>query len=252
MLTITGARAAYGDIPVFSGLDLSVSAGETVSLIGPSGCGKSTLLAAAAGLKPLEEGRVDLDGSPVSSGDRRIGLVLQNYGLFPWLTVEKNAALGLKIRKTPREEIRRILEELLPRLGLRGLEHRYPGELSGGQQQRVALARTLALDPRLLLLDEPFSALDAMTREDLQELLLSLLAGRRGMTVLVTHSVEEAVLLGREILVMDPSGSGSFHSRTANPGAGEKDYRSSPEFFRRVLEIRGILADLKAREGAAG
>ena len=219
-----------GSGPVFSEIDLTVEEGELVTIVGRSGAGKSTLLLALSGLKALASGTVTVDGVPVRRGDARVGLVLQHYGLFPWYTVRENVRLGLAIRSrllrqsrasapgnrrtlagllrrpAPRDDERRV-RDALARFGLGGKEARYPRELSGGEQQRVALARTLVLDPRLLLLDEPFSALDALTREDLQDRLLELRRGSRIAAVMVTHSIDEAVYLGDRVgILVDGSG----------------------------------------------
>ncbi|MFW5744027.1 MAG: ABC transporter ATP-binding protein, partial [Spirochaetota bacterium] len=190
--------------PVFEHLDLTVETGELVTVVGRSGSGKSTLLLVLSGLKQPSEGRVSVDGSAVGRGDPRIGLVLQHYGLFPWYTVLDNVVLGMRIRRggTPGPAAYERAQSMLARLGLEGKEDRYPRDLSGGEQQRVALARTLVLEPRVLLLDEPFSALDALTREELQDRLLVLLADARVAAVMVTHSIEEAVYLGTRVGIL--------------------------------------------------
>ena len=173
MLEINDCTAGYDGTPVLRGVSLSVSPGKTGCIIGPSGCGKTTLLTLAAGLKRADAGCIRLDGTPITPGDARVGLILQQYGLFPWFTVSENVAIGLRIRHMAADARRGIISRELSRLGLAELAARYPGELSGGQQQRVAIARSMALAPRLLLMDEPFSALDALSRESLQEILLS-------------------------------------------------------------------------------
>ena len=222
VLTVRGLAAGYGDRAVIDRIDLDLVAGRTLAIVGPSGCGKSTLLLALAGLLQPRAGSVHLHGLPLAGGDRRIGLVLQHYGLFPWFTVLRNAAIGLEIAGRLRRErgpdractLDRV-RAMLARLGLADREASYPRELSGGEQQRLALARTLLLDPEVLLLDEPFSALDALTREELQDLLLEMLDGRATATVLVTHSIDEAVYLGDRVGVLAPS----LGARTTDPGA---------------------------------
>ena len=201
--------------PVFEQLDLAVETGELVTVVGRSGSGKSTLLLVLSGLKQPTAGRVTVDGSAVGRGDARVGLVLQHYGLFPWYTVLDNVVLGMRIRRrgAPGSDAIARARGILSRLGLEGKEHRFPVELSGGEQQRVALARTLVLEPRVLLLDEPFSALDALTREELQDRLLVLLADTRVAAVMVTHSIEEAVYLGSRVGILADRAGGTEPSR---------------------------------------
>lgn len=192
---------------MFAGVTLEAYRGETLAIVGPSGCGKSTMLLTLAALHRPSSGVVLLDGRPLARPDARIGLVLQQYGLFPWLTVLRNATLGVEIRSRrrgarPDRPPDDAAREMLGRLGLGGMEDDYPRRLSGGEQQRLALARTLLLGPDVLLLDEPFSALDALTREELQDLLLEVLADRKVAAVLVTHSIDEAVYLGDRLGIL--------------------------------------------------
>ena len=168
MLELDDCTARYGSFTVFASVSLIVRDTEVVAVVGPSGCGKTTLLHVAAALRPPEEGSVLLAGRHLIRGDRRIGFVQQHYGLFPWFTAFANVELGLKLRSVTREERRRRAEAALSEVGLAARADHFPGELSGGEQQRVALARTNALEPEVLLLDEPFSSLDAFTREALQ------------------------------------------------------------------------------------
>ncbi len=189
-------------VVVLDGIDLEVAAGEFVCLLGPSGCGKSTLLNAAAGFVSPSAGQVLFDGQPVHAPSPERGMVFQEYALFPWLDVAANVAFGLEARGEPRELIRRRVDELLGRLRLQEFAHRWPRDLSGGMRQRVAIARVLALDPPCLLMDEPFGALDALTRRSLQEELLQLWAELHKTVLFVTHSIEEAVLLADRIVVM--------------------------------------------------
>lgn len=207
--------------PVFDRLDLTVDTGELVTVVGRSGSGKSTLLLVLSGLKEPSAGRVSVDGNAVGRGDPRIGLVLQHYGLFPWYTVLDNVVLGMRIRRrgAPGPDAHEHARSMLGRLGLEGKEDRFPRELSGGEQQRVALARTLVLEPRVLLLDEPFSALDALTREALQDQLLSLLAEAHVAAVMVTHSIEEAVYLGDRVGMLARPGRGPGEPSVARGGA---------------------------------
>ncbi len=202
-------------------------------MVGPSGCGKTTLLSLIAGLQQPSEGELLVAGQPVQPRRPGTALILQDYGLLPWKTVRQNAALGLQIRGLPPERADRALAEV----GLAGLERRWPHQLSGGQRQRVAIARALALEPDLLLMDEPFSALDALTREEMQELLLSIWRRRGTSLVIVTHSIAEAVFLGQQILVLTPlPGRVAAHFR--NPAVGD---RRSPAFHETANAVRDAL-----------
>lgn len=195
----------YGDGPILDRLDFEVPAGETLAVIGPSGCGKSTLLLLLANLEKPSAGTVLHGESPLpvpGAGSGDTAVILQDYGLFPWKTVEDNLTLPLLLRGVPAAERRERGAAMLAELGLAGLERRYPARLSGGQRQRVAIGRALITEPDVLLMDEPFSSLDALTREHLQRVVLDLWRRRRPTCVLVTHSVEEAVFLGGHILVL--------------------------------------------------
>ena len=191
-----------GSVRALESLSAEIAESEPVAVIGPSGCGKSTMLLAAAGLLAPTAGRVLVDGAEPRGPRRRTALILQDFGLLPWKTVRQNAALGLRIRSVDRAQEASKTAEALDRVGLTEFADVYPGELSGGMRQRVALARALALDADLLLMDEPLSALDALTREDLQDVLLDLWRSRSHTAVLVTHSIAEAVFLGDRVWVM--------------------------------------------------
>ncbi len=231
MLEIRDVSAGYtGSRCVLDGVRLEIRKGRTQCVIGPSGCGKTTLVMIAAGLKKPDSGTVALDGVRVTAGDRRIGLVLQQYGLFPWFTVKDNAALGLRIRSIGRSERERIVHSELARVGLSGRDRDFPSALSGGEQQRVAIARALALFPDLLLMDEPFSALDAISREALQDLLIGLLQEKPMKVMIVTHSIEEAAFLGSTVSLLAGKPA-TIVQRFENPGQGQKGYRTSAEFF---------------------
>ena len=176
--------------------------GQFVSIVGPSGCGKTTLLRIIAGLEKASAGRVLLDGDELIQGSETIGLVFQEYALFPWRTTLQNIEMGLEIKGVDREKRRLTAMEYIKTFDLSGFEHRYPRELSGGMKQRVAIARTLIMDPRVVLMDEPFGSLDSQTRNGLQEFLLGIW-GKRGDTILfVTHNVDEAVFLSDQIIVL--------------------------------------------------
>ncbi|MDT0266706.1 ABC transporter ATP-binding protein [Streptomyces sp. DSM 44915] len=197
-------RAAGRSVTALAGVELDVRAGEFVSVVGPSGGGKTTLLKIVAGLLPATEGQVVLDGRPVREPPERLGVVFQEYGrsLFAWKTVRANVELPLRHRVSDRAERRRLVAEALADVGLADAGDAYPWQLSGGMQQRVAIARALAHRPRLLLMDEPFSAVDAQTRADLEDLLATLWR-RYGITVVfVTHDIDEAVYLGQRVVVL--------------------------------------------------
>jgi len=183
-------------------ISLEIPHGQFVCLLGPSGCGKSTLLNAVAGFAPPTSGRVLADGVPVAGPGPERGMVFQEYALFPWMTVEQNVGFGLEIKGMPRAQIAARVADLLQLLSLEDFAKRYPKDLSGGMRQRVAIARVLALDSPILLMDEPFGALDALTRRNLQDELLRLWAELRKTVIFVTHSIEEAIYLADRIVVM--------------------------------------------------
>ncbi len=234
---------------VFSGFDWEVARGESWAVLGPSGCGKSTLLSLLAGLQLPSVGSIRIAGEPLLRPRPHTGLIIQDYGLLPWATVRENAALGLRLRTfygpdgihAPRQKQASLdVEPWLERLGLLAVAGRYPAKISGGQRQRTAIARTLALQPDLLLMDEPFSSLDAPTREGLQRLTMEL-REEAGLTlVTVTHAIEEAAVLGERILLL-----GTAPTRAAvvleNPGAARADHRESDEFRAVCRELRGRL-----------
>ncbi|WP_413673598.1 ABC transporter ATP-binding protein [Massilia cellulosiltytica] len=183
-------------------ISLEIPHGQFVCLLGPSGCGKSTLLNAVAGFAPPTIGRVLADGVPVAGPGPERGMVFQEYALFPWMTVEQNVGFGLEIKGMARAQIAARVGGLLKLLSLEDFAKRYPKDLSGGMRQRVAIARVLALDSPILLMDEPFGALDALTRRNLQDELLRLWAELKKTVIFVTHSIEEAIYLADRIVVM--------------------------------------------------
>jgi NitT/TauT family transport system ATP-binding protein len=191
-------------LPVLAGLSFDAGEGEFLCLVGPSGCGKTTLLRLIAGLERPDEGQVLLGGVPVDRPRRSVGIVFQEPTLMAWRTVEDNIALPLEVAGVPREEARQQARTLVELVGLSGFERVYPAQLSGGMAQRVALARALVHRPQLLLLDEPFGALDALTRERMSQELLRIWQFYRKTVVMVTHSVSEAVLLAERVLVLGP------------------------------------------------
>ncbi|WP_413043001.1 ABC transporter ATP-binding protein [Pseudomonas sp. YJ42] len=205
-LSIRSLHKAFGDTQVFSDIDCEVAKGELITLLGPSGCGKSTLLRCIAGLTEVDGGQILLDGEdlvPLSPQKRQIGMVFQSYALFPNMTVEQNVAFGLRMQKVARDESARRVNEVLAMVELGEFARRYPSQLSGGQCQRVALARSLVTRPRLLLLDEPLSALDARIRKHLREQIRAIQKELGLTTIFVTHDQEEALTLSDRILLMN-------------------------------------------------
>ena len=195
-------RFALGAVTVFEGLDLAVRDGETLCILGPSGCGKTTLLRCMHGLARIDDGRIVIDGTPVRSPSRNVAMVFQHFGLMPWKRVRENVAYGLELAGVPKATIQQRVERYIDMVGLRGFESSYPNELSGGMQQRAGLARALALEPDILLMDEPFGSLDALTREILQDELLRIYQLAPRTMVFITHSIEEAIAMGDRILVL--------------------------------------------------
>ena len=205
-IIVRGANKRYGDFAALDDVDFEVPKGSLTSLLGPSGSGKSTLLRAIAGLDQPDTGTITINGRDVTHEPpqrRGIGFVFQHYAAFKHLTVRDNVAFGLKIRKRPAKEIKQKVDDLLDVVGLGGFQNRYPNQLSGGQRQRMALARALAIDPEVLLLDEPFGALDAKVREDLRAWLRRLHDEVHVTTVLVTHDQAEALDVSDRIAVLN-------------------------------------------------
>ncbi|MFT4293859.1 MAG: TOBE-like domain-containing protein [Micropruina sp.] len=226
MISVTDARKSYGTFKALDEVSLEIPSGSLTALLGPSGSGKSTLLRAIAGLEDLDGGTVAIAGRDVTHAppqQRGIGFVFQHYAAFKHMTVRDNVAFGLTIRKRPKAEIAKRVDELLEVVGLAGFQHRYPAQLSGGQRQRMALARALAVDPQVLLLDEPFGALDAKVRDDLRRWLRRLHDEVHVTTVLVTHDQEEALDVADRIAVLNQGrieqvGSpDELYERPANP-----------------------------------
>ena len=219
---------------VLQDISFRIERNESCAVIGPSGCGKTSLLFLLAGLLEPNSGTIEISGNP------RSGTILQNFGLFPWKTVWQNISLGLTLLGESKGCIASRVDNLLDEMGLSGFGNHYPGQLSGGMQQRVALARTLAIEPDILYMDEPLSSLDALTRERLQNLILDIWRLKKITTVLVTHSIEEAVFLGRRIIVLSKR-PGRILSIVENPMAGVVDYRKSEAFFHACTDLREML-----------
>lgn len=201
---------AYGDRLVLDRLQLSVAQGETVSLLGPSGCGKTTLLNLLAGFIRPSSGSLLVNGKPVTGPGPDRGVVFQSYALFDWMTLEDNIAFGLRCAGASRAQQKAVAKEMIALVGLTGFEKSYPYQLSGGMQQRCSLARVLAAKPSVMLMDEPFAALDVQTREKLQEEILRIQAAIGTTIVFVTHSIDEAVFLSDRVMLFTPGGQGRF------------------------------------------
>ena len=241
----------YGGGPVLEPLSFTLAPAERLVVIGESGCGKSTLLGLLAGLEKPDGGAVY--ARPAGTSGRgslrpRTAFVWQNLGLFPWKSVLHNLTLPLELSGMKKEEREERAAAMLEELGLQGLESRWPSQLSGGQRQRLALGRALVAEPDILFLDEPFSALDAMTREHLQDFLMALWECRRCTTVLVTHDIGEAVFLGSRILVL-----GGRPARPAawldNPLSGTAEWRESEEFFHMSRRVHAALRSSRLEKG---
>lgn len=195
---------AKQQLRVLDRVSLAVDEGEVIAIVGPSGCGKSTLLRLIAGFDVPDSGRVLCDNNDVVGPSVTRGIVFQDYSLFPWRTVHKNISFGLEMKKVPRKLIHHRVGEWIHRIGLDGFDDFYPSELSGGMRQRVALARTLITEPEVVLLDEPFAALDAVNRNSLQDALQNLLSTERKTAVFITHDATEAVYLADKVVVLSP------------------------------------------------
>ncbi|UQZ33207.1 hypothetical protein C2I18_06330 [Paenibacillus sp. PK3_47] len=237
-----GGRLALGQ------MNLALPEHGIYTVIGPSGSGKSTLLRAIAGLLPGYEGELSFNGKSVHDKDTLIGLVPQNYGLLPWKTVRDNIRIAMKITNsagTGKEEREAQITYWLTSMGIADLAARYPLSLSGGQQQRVAIARAFAIRPTIMLLDEPFSALDAITREALQQLFLDNWQAHPATTLFVTHDVEEAILLGQKIIMMAPAAQDApiILDNTGVFGMKHTDKRDSNEYFEQAKAIRKVMQE---------
>jgi NitT/TauT family transport system ATP-binding protein len=238
MITVDRLSKRFeGGFQVIDGLSFSLDAGRTMAIIGPSGCGKTTLLYILAGLTRPTEGKVVINGRNVEGPSPEVSFILQDFGLLPWKTVLDNVCLGMKLRGTPADERVRRAERLLQELGLEQHRDHYPARLSGGERQRVAIGRALATEPKLLLMDEPFSSLDTLTRERMQDMLLDI-RKRNGLTVaIVTHSIEEAAFLGDSVLVLGGRPA-TLRSLIGNQGVGEKGHRGTDSYFAACKSIR--------------
>ena len=200
-----GFRSSKESFTALDHISIQIEKGEFICLLGPSGCGKTTLMNSIAGFETLTEGSNTIDGQKVKAPSEKYVTIFQNYGLLPWRTVEKNVELGLETLKVPKQERKQIAMKYLQLVGLESFAKRHPAQLSGGQQQRVAIARGLAVDPEILFMDEPFGALDAITRYKLQDDLLHITKSQNKTVIFVTHDIDEAVFLADKIVVMSPN-----------------------------------------------
>jgi len=246
MIRFTNTSVTYqtsaGDHSALQNINLEIARGEPCVIIGPTGCGKTTMLFLLAGLVYPTVGSVAVDGEASLRGRKATSLILQQHGLFPWKNALSNVTVGLEIRGVSREEYTGLAKDLMAELGIWDVRDSYPAQLSGGQRQRVAIARSLATDPDMLLMDEPFSALDAMTRETLQHILLRLWKERDFTFILVTHSIEEAVFLGKRIIVLSHR-PGRVLRTIENSSLGTESYRLTKEFHDRCIEVRKALEE---------
>ncbi|MNS71226.1 Aliphatic sulfonates import ATP-binding protein SsuB [compost metagenome] len=241
----TQGEEAGKEVVALKDIDFQIPAGQFLCLLGPSGCGKSTLLNGIAGFSPPSSGDIRVEGQSITHPGPERGMVFQEYALFPWMSVEDNITFGLTIRKENPEKIQKKLEELLTMLKLTEFRDRFPKDLSGGMRQRVAIARVLALDPPIMLMDEPFGALDSLTRRNLQDELLKIWSELKKTIVFVTHSIEESIYLADRIIVM-----------SYRPGTVKKDIfvglprprnPAAPEFNNLKKEISTLVMAEQAR-----
>ena len=244
VLRAEDVRKSFGDLLVLDGVDLESRPGEVLAVLGPSGCGKSTLLRVLAGFEQPSGGRVLLDGRPVSGPSPERGMVAQAGGLFPWLSLRDNLSFGPVSQKRSKAQVRETVDDLLHATGLDGFADALPKQLSGGMRQRAAIAQVLANRPPVLLLDEPFGALDAQTRLRMHEWLLGLHADRPTTTVLVTHDVEEALLLGDRLCLLSNRPARAVDELAVPFGSGRgRAVLSDPEFVRlKATVLERVLA----------
>lgn len=234
--------SAKGPVHALEDINLSIETGEFAVVVGPSGCGKSTLLNIVAGLERASSGSVRLQGREITGPGADRGMVFQSYTLFPWLTVRKNIEFGLRLRRVPAKKRLTVARRYLELVGLHDFENALPKELSGGMQQRVAIARVLANQPQMLLMDEPFGAVDAQTRLLLQELLLDVWRAEQSTVLFITHDIDEAILLADTVYIMSRR-PGAIKEHIPIPLSRPRDHEAtvSPEFMRIKRRIMGLL-----------
>jgi NitT/TauT family transport system ATP-binding protein len=249
-LEIKSLRKRFGSLEILKGIDLTLDKGGFLVLVGPSGCGKSTLLYLVGGFLPIERGRILVEGKPVAKPGPDRGIVFQHFALFPWKSVRANILYGLERQGLPRPEREKRAQAFIDMVGLRGFEDSYPSQLSGGMKQRAAIARTLAIDPSILLMDEPFGALDAQTRSLMQTELLKIWQRSPKTVIFVTHDVQEAVYLAERVAVMSARpGRVKAIVETKFPNRDPSILRTK-EFAEKVDELWNMVRDeaIKAQE----
>ncbi|NIA70406.1 ABC transporter ATP-binding protein [Pelagibius litoralis] len=240
MVRVDSLSKVYpGGVEALNSVSIDFPEGQLTTLLGPSGCGKTTLLKIIAGLLPASQGSVQVDGRPVTGPGPERAFVFQDFALMPWASVLRNVGFGLELRGVARSEREAVAEKYIIQVGLAGFEHAYPHELSGGMRQRVGLARALAVNAKVLLLDEPFSAVDEQTRRKFQEDLLQLVAQERKTFIFVTHSIEEAVYVSDRIVLLSrrPSRVSSIVEPAIPRDGGTEEIRRNPVYLDTVEEI---------------
>ncbi len=241
-IAMSGAGKRYGTLQVFRDVELTVGEREVLAIIGPSGCGKTTLLRCIDGLIPLSAGEIKVEGERVTAPREGVAMVFQHFGLFPWKTVFQNVAYGLKLAGASRAQTAEKVPKFIELVGLTGFENYYPYQISGGMQQRCGLARALSVEPRVLLMDEPFGAVDAQTREILQFELLRIWEERPTAMIFVTHSIEEAVLLGHRVIVLKGRPSSIHETITIDlPHPRTRETLREPRFAELREQVWGTL-----------
>ncbi len=235
MISVRSLSVNYGNEIALKSIDLEIPQNRSCAIIGPSGCGKTTLLYTMAGLIAPSGGKVLIKGEERQDIRKETAVILQNAGLLPWKTVWNNVSLGLEARKLDKSNVNKKVASILYELGILEYKDKFPAQLSGGQKQRTAIARALVLEPDLLLMDEASSALDAISREHLQNLILRLYKKNPVTMVMITHSIEEAVFLGQTIVVMKRAG---IRHIIENPYFGDEDIRAKPDYYNICLEVR--------------
>ena len=244
ILQVQGVSKTYGEVVALEPTTFAVQEGEFVAIVGPSGCGKSTLLHIIGGLTEPTSGEMFLDGQQFFEAGAERGMVFQAYTLFPWLTVRENVKFGPRMQGLPREEQEKRASHFLNEVNLHGFHHHFPKQLSGGMRQRVAIARSLANKPRILLMDEPFGALDAQTRAVMQDLVLGIRKREKTTALLITHDIDEAIYLADRIFVMTAR-PGHFKAEIAVPFGQDRteSVRDSNEFFELRKQVSHLLHD---------
>jgi NitT/TauT family transport system ATP-binding protein len=247
MLNIENLSVSYksnrNNVHALGPITMKIESGDIIAIIGPSGCGKSTFLHVLSGIIKDYAGQAVLNDARLNPKIHNIGFIPQNFGLLPWRSVEKNCLLSLKIKGKPyTEDVKKRVDYIINKLNIAELMDRYPRELSGGQKQRAAIARAFIMNPDLLLMDEPFSALDALTREEAQELFISLWNQYKPTTVFVTHSIEEAIYMGKKIVIMSNT-PGTIAEIIENPLFNTENLRQNEEFLKLSSHIRNMIKE---------